>query len=885
MKFNTKIYDEENALRKDYTKLNDSHLIVWNPKTNERSDIEDKENKILVSGVDPIDDDSEIKAKCFIEKCEFNRKFQKVTGGLLNYIDWDNVVVAGGCMSNVLNPNFDDVTDVDLFLYNLTDEEAREKILQIKGFVSDYCSDVMRDSLYVLENKYVITLIPRNYSKNEYKIQIIKRIYKNIHEILVGFDIDACAVAYNGQKVLLSNRSMNAFITRLNVVDISRRSPSYEYRLFKYHQRGFGIYIPFEFRKQMNKLYFLNRNCKGIDRLMYLLKYNRTTAMTSFLNQTTQRMNVKLKTSISDYEESIDLFKQKGSLDTNVKKYNNRAKEEFRYKLYDNWNNKFEKAVDAIEFIRHDPGQQLTGSFNPITNEDWININYEEDGIDFMGRNILLKKVRSNAVAVKDLYDKKGLDTSMFGIMTYILLYSYDPDEIQEAWNNKHRFVRETNLYQISHAELAIITDRQLLFKHIVEKEQEKYKDMADKLIRLCIILDNLEILKILYPFHQNNLGRWTDLIKKFKSKRIAQQFLVDIEEVQSGLNIDEFRSMDRTKREDMLFEMWRCHNGWKLGNIANFFDRADYKNFTIDELKMITSLRNNKADLLSKCMADFKHKINVEETEKNRYPEGSLEHYWYNKILIKLLNRENEKSEEAHNKAYSVLTHLYPEMFKLVNPYKKTLGTKLETDTVINFRDPIIEINPFVLRVMTAMYKKEIDDLKRYKYRNLSENCVRELLFDLDDLKLVECFVEKKDIPSFLRYNRKALGKNLTTVSQEYEKDRIDLKKELIYEKYADEFHNNSDHVNVLKTGILSKDYKREENIFGYTPCDYVINKILYYYNHMVIKNRELTEDMMSIMLNLRSSLGNIDRTREIIPITKEKCSSSNIENILDKI
>jgi len=75
-------------------------------------------------------------------------------------------------------------------------------------------------------------------------IQIILRLYSSPSEILAGFDVDACAVGFNGTHVFAAPRAFVSLVTQSVTVDMSRRSPSYEMRLAKYSQRGFEIHVP-----------------------------------------------------------------------------------------------------------------------------------------------------------------------------------------------------------------------------------------------------------------------------------------------------------------------------------------------------------------------------------------------------------------------------------------------------------------------------------------------------------------------------------------------------------------------------------------------------------------------------------------------------------------
>ena len=57
-------------------------------------------------------------------------------------------------------------------------------------------------------------------------------------EILMGFDVDSCAMGFDGTRAWVAGRAHNAVTSQVNLVDLTRRSPSYEMRLAKYAKRG-----------------------------------------------------------------------------------------------------------------------------------------------------------------------------------------------------------------------------------------------------------------------------------------------------------------------------------------------------------------------------------------------------------------------------------------------------------------------------------------------------------------------------------------------------------------------------------------------------------------------------------------------------------------------
>ncbi len=73
------------------------------------------------------------------------------------------------------------------------------------------------------------------------QVQIILRSYESPGQIIVGFDVDSCCVAYAGGRAICSPRFLRALRLGYNLIDLTRISPTYEIRLMKYLGRGFAI--------------------------------------------------------------------------------------------------------------------------------------------------------------------------------------------------------------------------------------------------------------------------------------------------------------------------------------------------------------------------------------------------------------------------------------------------------------------------------------------------------------------------------------------------------------------------------------------------------------------------------------------------------------------
>lgn len=98
------------------------------------------------------------------------------------------------------------------------------------------------------------------------------RIYKSVSEILTGFDVDCSGAAYSGDQVYCTPRALQSYITQINHIDLSRRSPSYENRLSKYGHRGFEVYWGSLDRSRVDPTIFERsfRRTLGLARLLVL---------------------------------------------------------------------------------------------------------------------------------------------------------------------------------------------------------------------------------------------------------------------------------------------------------------------------------------------------------------------------------------------------------------------------------------------------------------------------------------------------------------------------------------------------------------------------------------------------------------------------------------
>lgn len=225
---------------------------------------------------------------CTVSEKDFSISWECFTEGLLRFVNWNNVVCAGGAVSGCLTPLPKEIqeagpsktrvlrrkyfhdqylpsSDIDLFLYGLDEDAAVEKLREIYDSIQASSPYEIR----AFRSAHAVTLVSRYPFRH---VQIVLRLYNSPSEVLMGFDVDSCAVGYNGKNVFMCPRAVLSFLSQTNTVDMTRRSPSYEMRLAKYAERGFEIVVDTLNRDRIDPFLYERRfdQNKGLARLIMM---------------------------------------------------------------------------------------------------------------------------------------------------------------------------------------------------------------------------------------------------------------------------------------------------------------------------------------------------------------------------------------------------------------------------------------------------------------------------------------------------------------------------------------------------------------------------------------------------------------------------------------
>ena len=182
-----------------------------------------------------------------------NSPLNQVNDIYLSICKIPGVSICGGSVNQLVNSSNHKPRnqDIDIFIYgNIPILKTMEKIFNI----------LFSSIRSISQNDKIIQIVSdTNFLKDikhEQVIQIIKRQYKTLNEILLGFDLDSSSVGIstknNNLDVYYLNRYRLSVEYSINVINPFRQSFSYNYRLYKYALRGVIPFCPFLIPKNVS---------------------------------------------------------------------------------------------------------------------------------------------------------------------------------------------------------------------------------------------------------------------------------------------------------------------------------------------------------------------------------------------------------------------------------------------------------------------------------------------------------------------------------------------------------------------------------------------------------------------------------------------------------
>ncbi|KAI0853477.1 hypothetical protein F5Y00DRAFT_270644 [Daldinia vernicosa] len=338
---------------------------------------------------------------------DYRDNFDGFTHAINPEIDWSNIVVAGSsallpllsyrrdvhieydhAIENPLETYYQTTagsSDIDIFLYGLdSEDEAVRRILEIENIIRKNQRLFTGQALSMRTNNAITFISPRYPFRH---VQIILRLYKSISEILTGFDVDCACVAFDGTQVYTNPRGITAITTRTNTIDLTRRSPSYENRLFKYRNHNFEVYWDSLDRSRVKKIYVdpdeSPRELTGLARLILSEQRLRKYIDSYRLKRALKRYDdggEPVLTAPSGYASHEIPYGEKFTAQRVRQYVIEHAKEPYRFGTIHEVTGQQASSSkkgrgrlsQKVTFIKDNPGRQMIGSFNPITDDDWF---------------------------------------------------------------------------------------------------------------------------------------------------------------------------------------------------------------------------------------------------------------------------------------------------------------------------------------------------------------------------------------------------------------------------------------------------------------------------------------------------------------------------------
>ena len=182
---------------------------------------------------------------------EFRSYFDDWSGGLLPALEniGPGICIAGGSVLGALCGH--SAGDIDIFI---TDPPRAEELCQ-QVFRAVQQNQSARhgttSKLLVTRSVNAVTVYRMGGSGGPPKrkfppVQIITSVFHGVLDLLLGFDVDCCAVAYelHAQRAVATERAVRAIRHRTNIADPLFHTAGYMRRLEKYAKRGFAVAVP-----------------------------------------------------------------------------------------------------------------------------------------------------------------------------------------------------------------------------------------------------------------------------------------------------------------------------------------------------------------------------------------------------------------------------------------------------------------------------------------------------------------------------------------------------------------------------------------------------------------------------------------------------------------
>lgn len=371
---------------------------------------------------------------------KFIINFNNVTYNYFVDFDFNNVVISGGIILGCLLNNFDNQSDIDLFLYDLSEDNMRKKIQEIINHFNK-----KNPINKVIETMNTVTIY-FNYPYKPIQIILFKNNFKN--ECVEDFDLDICKVMYDGSNVLCDEKTFLSISNKavlLNEVITLDYNKTYT-RLLKYYNRGIKICIDGYDYDDMMII-----NSDFIDNLMFD-KYHKT--INNFYKTTIIQMEYdEFNSNAMDFYETKYKFTKYFDLSLinndklkNCNDLNFKIKNTIKHYIFDYLkNNNFTKKDEMKSILNIVNNKYETNSYGYLIKQSII-----DKMVDIcIEKNMLFFVLINNDDFIEMLYNRKNNNNiNHISFMSKLYVYHYnDIDKI----NLINKLITNNNLINILH--------------------------------------------------------------------------------------------------------------------------------------------------------------------------------------------------------------------------------------------------------------------------------------------------------------------------------------------------------------------------------------------------------------------------------------------------
>ncbi|KAJ7657415.1 hypothetical protein DFH06DRAFT_1131900 [Mycena polygramma] len=201
-----------------------------------------------LTGIEILNNASELRIAIQPSTAAFKRNFSRLSDRLLTNLDWSNLIVAGGIVLGALmatgGARHWDASGIDIYLYGLSPSDANKKIRHV---FDTFCANLPPGTrTFTVRNSKTITFYAKYPMR---RLQIVLKLLKSPRDVLLNFDLDICAMGWDGSNLWMLPRAARALETGSNVFTmslihghyLSERRASQPQRIFKYASRGYGL--------------------------------------------------------------------------------------------------------------------------------------------------------------------------------------------------------------------------------------------------------------------------------------------------------------------------------------------------------------------------------------------------------------------------------------------------------------------------------------------------------------------------------------------------------------------------------------------------------------------------------------------------------------------